>query len=112
MIRVLWKLFRAFLCLYQCILLPFFKLLLLSGEAISQDWKRFKQQRMSLMVRDAEVSDSGMYRCKAVNGFGSRDVQIQLQVRSKSLCVFFSLMSRLFKKVRSLKCLLEFSFRY
>ena len=40
---------------------------------------------MALKISQVEVGDSGVYECEAVNGFGSKTVEIQLEVQGKKL---------------------------
>ena len=51
------------------------------GAAIEEYlWPRFKVNRRNLKIRDAELSDSGQYVCRGVNGFGSAEIVINLIV--------------------------------
>ncbi len=43
-------------------------------------WPRFKPNRRNLKIRDAQLSDSGVYLCRGVNGFGSVEIVINLIV--------------------------------
>ena len=48
---------------------------------MGRDWKRFKQQQAGLRIRKAELSDSGLYQCQAINGYGTGQmIHIQLQI--------------------------------
>ncbi len=56
------------------------------GEAIHMGWERFTKRSNDyvLMIKNLEKSDSGIYRCKAVNGFGSVPFQYVISVYSPS----------------------------
>ena len=44
------------------------------------DDPRFNTSGPVLAIRSAEAADSGAYLCRAVNGFGARDIPFQLVV--------------------------------
>nr|XP_026690297.1 fibroblast growth factor receptor-like 1 isoform X2 [Ciona intestinalis] len=53
------------------------------GVEIGKDWERFKQQRKGLRIRNVALEDRGVYRCEAVNGYGSEELEIMLLVKVK-----------------------------
>jgi len=54
------------------------------GESIHFGWERYstKNNDYILQVKDLEKSDSGVYQCDAVNGFGSVEVAFNVIVFS------------------------------
>jgi len=45
------------------------------GDEVSVGWERFRVRDDVLYVRDLEPSDTGVFVCRATNGFGSVDVK-------------------------------------
>jgi len=45
------------------------------GDEVSVGWERYRVRHDALFVRDMEPDDSGVYVCRATNGFGSVDVK-------------------------------------
>ena len=54
------------------------------GEAIDYSWTRVKINKNYLKLRSAQKSDTGVWLCRAVNGFGSVSVKIELVVTDTS----------------------------
>ncbi|XP_029645257.1 fibroblast growth factor receptor-like 1 [Octopus sinensis] len=50
------------------------------GHTINIAWERFRIQEMGLRIKDVEIEDSGLYTCKATNGFGSVQLNFTLTV--------------------------------
>ena len=46
-------------------------------------WIRFRKDKKSVTITNAEYDDTGIYICKGVNGYGSDEVRIDLFVISK-----------------------------
>jgi hypothetical protein len=44
---------------------------------------RIRPAKNSLKIKDAEVDDSGIYECKAVNGFGQVTLEVELWIRGQ-----------------------------
>ena len=55
---------------------------------IQHSWERFRVNRRYLKIREVKMSDSGVFVCKGVNGFGSESVPINLVVRGKIEILF------------------------
>ncbi|CAI9733590.1 fibroblast growth factor receptor-like 1 [Octopus vulgaris] len=53
------------------------------GHTINIAWERFRIQEMGLRIKDVEIEDSGLYTCKATNGFGSVQLNFTLTVIQK-----------------------------
>ena len=45
------------------------------GQEVSVGWERYRVRHDDLLVRDVEQDDSGVFVCRATNGFGSVDVK-------------------------------------
>jgi len=45
------------------------------GDEVSVGWERYRVRNNALYVRDMEPHDSGVFVCRATNGFGSVDVK-------------------------------------
>ncbi len=60
------------------------------NEKIDYTWERYKTKQDSkwLRIKRANEDDTGVYVCKAVNGFGSETVRIELIVIGKADCLF------------------------
>ena len=52
-------------------------------ESIHQGWDRFRILTKGLRIKNIEVEDSGIYQCRATNGFGSVDVEYVVFVKGK-----------------------------
>ncbi|KAM4541650.1 fibroblast growth factor receptor-like 1 [Odontesthes bonariensis] len=50
------------------------------GRNIHSGWIRFRILRMGLKIKEVEVDDTGTYICKAINGFGSVNINYTLIV--------------------------------
>ena len=50
------------------------------NESISAAWIRFRQSGPHLKIDNVEIQDGGTYTCRAVNGYGNQEVNIQLMV--------------------------------
>lgn len=50
------------------------------SETIHLGWSRFRLTDSTLRIRDLETADTGIYVCKATNGFGNVDVLFQVYV--------------------------------
>lgn len=59
-------------------------------------WIRYRKSKNFLKIRAATEADTGVYACKAVNGFGSDGARIELVVVGKAFGYYF-------------KCLFEFN---
>ena len=55
------------------------------GENIDYTWTRVKTNKNYLKLRSAHKSDTGVWECRAVNGFGSVSVKIELVVTDTSM---------------------------
>ena len=55
------------------------------GDEISVGWERYRVRHDSLYVRDMEPDDSGVFACRATNGFGSVDVKYLVLVLAGQL---------------------------
>jgi len=53
------------------------------GEAVDAGWLRYRvrQHDGTLVVRDVERTDAGVFQCSAVNGFGSAVYRLSVIVR-------------------------------
>ena len=51
-----------------------------NGEKIDFMWERHLTGRKSLKIKNANEDDTGVFTCKAINGFGSEEVRIELIV--------------------------------
>ena len=54
------------------------------GESIDYSWTRVKTNKNYLKLKSAQKSDTGVWLCRAVNGFGSVSVRIELVVTDTS----------------------------
>jgi hypothetical protein len=54
-----------------------------NGENVDFMWERYRTGRKSLKIKFANEDDTGIYMCKAVNGFGSEEVRVELIVVGK-----------------------------
>ena len=54
-----------------------------NGEKIDFMWERHLTGRKSLKIKNANEDDTGVFTCKAINGFGSEEVRIELIVVGK-----------------------------
>ena len=54
------------------------------GESIDYSWTRVKTNKNYLKLKQAHKSDTGVWLCRAVNGFGSVSVRIELVVTESS----------------------------
>jgi len=45
------------------------------GEEVSVGWERYRVRHDALYIRSMEVDDSGVFVCRATNGFGRVDVK-------------------------------------
>jgi len=45
------------------------------GDEVSVGWERYRVRNNALYIRDMELHDSGVFLCRATNGFGSVDVK-------------------------------------
>ena len=70
------------------------------GENIDYSWTRVKTNKNYLKLRSAQMSDTGVWECRAVNGFGSVSVKIELVVTetSKSETELLQIASPVFTK--------------
>ena len=51
------------------------------GEQVDEyTWQGYRIGKKSLKIRNANVDDTGVFVCKAINGFGSEQVRIELVV--------------------------------
>ena len=50
------------------------------GDLVHVGWDRYRTNGDSLRVRDVERSDSGVFVCRATNGFGTLDVKYLVYV--------------------------------
>jgi len=50
------------------------------GRNIHSGWIRFRILRMGLKIKEVEADDTGTYICKAINGFGSVNINYTLIV--------------------------------
>jgi len=50
---------------------------------VTAAWERYRTNRKHLRIKPVTLSDSGLFVCKAVNGFGSLSVKIQLVVHAR-----------------------------
>ena len=57
---------------------------------VTAAWHRYRANRKHLRIKPVTLSDSGLFVCKAVNGFGSLSVKIQLVVHGKILVDLFT----------------------
>ena len=53
------------------------------GDELSVGWERFRVRHDDLYVRDMQTDDSGVFVCRATNGFGSVDVKYLVLVLSR-----------------------------
>ena len=51
-----------------------------NGEKIDYMWERHKTTRKALKIKQITEDDTGIFTCKAINGFGSEEVRIELIV--------------------------------
>ena len=54
-------------------------------DAIGVGWERFKMKSELLLIKDAEISDSGIYVCTATNGFGTVSAEHKVCVFGKHI---------------------------
>lgn len=61
------------------------------GESITSAWPRFKQTNdaKDLKIKNVATEDAGAYKCRAVNGFGSVEVEYTVVVVGKYWARFF-----------------------
>jgi hypothetical protein len=45
---------------------------------------RIRPARNWLKIRNAEVDDSGIYECRAVNGFGLVTIEVELWIKGEA----------------------------
>lgn len=64
-------------------------LFLQDGEAITGAWDRFRVSPKKLRIKGVLPEDGGLIVCKAVNGFGSKELATRLLVTGKKY-VYFS----------------------
>ena len=50
------------------------------GEIIDHTWTRIKTNKNYLRINKVEKSDTGVFICRGVNGFGSVNVRVELIV--------------------------------
>jgi len=50
------------------------------GEEIDYSWNRFRINKKQIKIKGAVKSDTGYYTCKAINGFGSVEIKLELVV--------------------------------
>ena len=50
------------------------------GGIIDFSWTRFETNKKTLKISRVQPEDTGIYRCKGTNGFGSTSVRIDLLV--------------------------------
>jgi len=55
------------------------------GDEVSVGWERYRARHDALYVRDMEPDDSGVFVCRATNGFGSVDVKYLVLVLAGQL---------------------------
>ena len=55
---------------------------------IDYSWTRFEASKKVLKISRAQLEDTGIYRCKGTNGFGSTTVRIDLIVIGKFDLIF------------------------
>ena len=55
------------------------------GEKIDYTWTRVKTNKSYLKLKSAQKTDTGVWECRAVNGFGSVSVKIELVVADTSV---------------------------
>ena len=54
------------------------------GETIDYTWTRVKTNKNYLKLKSVEKSDTGVFICRGVNGFGSVKVRVELIVTGGS----------------------------
>jgi len=55
-----------------------------NGDTIRDyEWDRLKPRQKHLRIEHVAISDTGIYTCKGINGFGSTEVRIKLIVIGK-----------------------------
>ncbi|CAG0915669.1 unnamed protein product [Notodromas monacha] len=50
------------------------------GESLIMADDRIRATKNGLRIKEAEVDDSGIYECKAVNGFGQVSIEVELWI--------------------------------
>ena len=50
------------------------------SEAIDYQWTRYRTNKRSLKIKEVDLSDSGVFTCKGINGFGKEQIEISLVV--------------------------------
>ena len=50
------------------------------GEAIDFQWSRYRTNKRTLKIKDVHITDSGVFTCKGINGFGKEQIEISLVV--------------------------------
>ena len=50
------------------------------GENIDYTWSRFRINKRQIKIKGASKEDTGNYLCKAINGFGSVEIKVELVV--------------------------------
>ncbi len=53
------------------------------GEKIDHMWDRHKTGRKTLRIKNVNEDDTGVFTCKAINGFGSEEVRVELIIVGK-----------------------------
>ena len=43
-------------------------------------WIRYRKSKSFLKVKSAQPSDTGVYSCKGINGFGTEDARIEVVI--------------------------------
>lgn len=56
------------------------------GRNIHSGWIRFRILRMDLKIKEVEADDTGTYICKAINGFGSVNINYTLIIIGECRC--------------------------
>lgn len=59
------------------------------GESITHAWNRFRQMNndRDLRIKNVALEDAGLYKCQAVNGFGTVDLEYTVVVIGKKYFV-------------------------
>jgi len=74
------------------------------GDEINVGWERYKTVKHdTLVIRDVEMEDTGIFVCRATNGFGSVDVQHLVYVIAPGnfrYCVFQRMLGQTKKMLR------------
>jgi Immunoglobulin I-set domain len=65
------------------------------GEEVNIGWERYRiVKHDTLQVRDVELDDTGIFVCRATNGFGSVEVQHLVYVITPGKLIFWSILRR------------------